>query len=120
MEEFLTGKGWYPDSPKADEDKVTRAVINEGGIAIDYDYQGKKLYIELKSAGGICFEGRYGDHGQEIGNCRFTFSENKEAYFLDGGYSSPEEGSGPWCIKLFKPKNEHKKNEPERTDPGHS
>ena len=112
MKELIcTGTGWYPDSPKADEDKITKAIIRKDGkeIVIDYEYHNKKLHIQLTSDDGIGFKGHYEEHGQRIGNCEFTFYENKKECFLFGGYSSAEDDSGTWCMKLLKPKKEQGK-----------
>lgn len=94
------GKGWYPDSPKADEDKITKATISKKKISIDYNYHGKELYIKLNSQDEIYYTGEYGEFNNKKGTCGFTLYENKSGYFLYGGYSSPEDGSGIWCIEL--------------------
>ena len=94
------GKGWYPDSPKADEDKITRAAISKKKINIDYNYHGKKLYIKLSSHDGIYYAGEYGEFNNKTGACEFTLYENKLGYFLYGGYSSAKDENGTWCIEL--------------------
>ena len=102
MEEILIGEGWYPDSPKADEDKITKAIIREDGkkIVMDYDYHNQKAYVELSSKDGVVFTGEYEALGK-IAKCGFTLYKNLAGeYFLFGGYASNEEGTGSWCIKL--------------------
>ncbi|MFC1621417.1 hypothetical protein ACFL2G_03835 [Candidatus Omnitrophota bacterium] len=110
MEQRYIGQGWYPDSLKADKDKITLAIIrNEGKeIVIDYLYQRKELFIELKSKDGIFYEGYYseGHYGESkeelglIGSCTFELSKNGEKCILDGGYASQQEGMGSWHIEL--------------------
>lgn len=116
MEKFLKGKGWYipdrRDLSKIEEDKIERAVVSKDEIDIDYNYYNKKLHLKLKRENDIRFEGYYEDHKHKIGDCGFTFYENKKEYFLFGGYSSAEDGSGTWCIKLLKPEEKQEKNEP--------
>lgn len=99
---IYTGKGWYPDSPKADEDKITQAIIRNNGkeIVIDYEYHNKRLFIELTSSDGVDFEGKYGEFGKKVGSCSFTLWKNKRGYFLFGGYTDPEGGNGSWCMQL--------------------
>lgn len=96
------GKGWYPDLPKADEDEITKAIINKENkeIRIDYSYHNKELYIKLNSKDGIYYTGEYREFNNKKGTCEFTLYENKLGYFLYGGYSSPEDGTGIWCIEL--------------------
>ena len=101
--EKLIGTGWYPDSPKADEDKITKAIIGEGGkeIAVDYNYHGQKLDIRLTSEDGVAFKGEYGKFGSKIGSCGFILYRNLAGgYFLLGDYNSDVDGGGKWYIKL--------------------
>ena len=110
-EQIYTGTGWDPDSPKADVDEITKAIISESDkkIAIDYDYLGQKLYIKLISEDGVNFRGEYGKFGKKSGNCGFVLYKNLAGeYFLLGDYNSAVDGEGKWYITLY-PQNEQEK-----------
>ncbi len=111
MEKRYVGQGWYPDSPRADKDRITLAFIRneDKEIVMDYLYHRRKLFIELKSKDCVFYEGYYseGHYGESkeelglIGSCTFELSKNGEKYILDGGYNSHQEGDGKWHIELY-------------------
>ena len=113
MEEILIGEGWYPDSPKADEDKITKAIIREDGkkIVMDYDYHSQKLHITLISEDGVNFQGEYGKFGKKAGDCGFVLYKNLAGgYFLLGDYNSEVDGNAKWYMTL----NPQNQNEQEK------
>jgi len=87
---------------------VKEAVIrnNNSEIIFEYEYSGGKYQVKLTSPEGIRFTGDYwrlkGSNPQKVGVCDFVLYENKDEYFLKGGYSSAEEGSGTWWVQLNK------------------
>ena len=100
----LIGKQWWAEYSKVAECKIKDAIIRneDKEIVIDYEYENRQIQVKLNSDDGVHFIGKYGTIKKIIGSCEFTLYKNAEGYFLFGGYSSSEEGSGICWVQLTK------------------